>query len=174
MPPFAGTDAFLAEQARVHRAAAADEAFRERYNLGDPIGTAARAHAFLMRQHMIEERARMIEEAKERERIRRERQRAEEGRQRLAMLEKQNQYREDLRREREKAAEGKMRFAQIAEANKHRADLARQEELAADGKRRFAQSEFLSDYQRREDDRRAAEREEQARAVFESTQRAPR
>lgn len=170
MPPFAGTEEFLEEQARIQRAASADEAYREKYNLGDPVAVERRGRIYLRQRAILEERTRQIELAKQRERERYERERAEEGRRRFADLAQANRYREDLRREREKAAEGKRRFAEIARANQYREDLHRQKEIEAEGKRRFAETEFLNSAQKRETVRKQSERKEEGRLIFSETQ----
>jgi hypothetical protein len=170
MPPFAGTEAFLEEQDRVHRATETDEAFRDKYNLGDPEALQRRARVFLMRRREQAERARQMEQDLERARERSEQHRAEEGRRHFAELAAANRYREDLRREREKAAEGKRRFAEIARANRNRQDQGHAAERAEEGKRRFAQAEFLSGYQKREELKRSQEQADQGRTVFTDVQ----
>jgi hypothetical protein len=170
MPPFAGTEAFLEEQARVQRASETSEAFREKYNQSDPAALERRAHVFLLRQRELSERARQRELERERERERHERQRAEEGQRRFDELAAANRRREDRRRAREKAEEGKRRFAQIARANQNRQDLRQAQERAQEGKRRFAQAEFMSVYQKQEERKKAEERGQEGRAAFTEAQ----
>jgi hypothetical protein len=170
MPPFAGTEEFLEERARNQHAVSADEAFREKFNLGDPEAIERRGRIYLRQRAAIEERARQIELAKEREQKRHARERAEEGRRRFEEMEQANRYREDLRREREKAAEGKRRFAEIARANQYREDPRRRMELEAEGKRRFAETQTLNASQKREAVRKERERKEEGRLFFSETQ----
>jgi len=170
MPPFAGTEEFLDEQARVHRGAAAEEAFREKFNLGDPAAVERRGRLYLQQRALYLERSRQIEEANERERQRRAKERAEEGKRRFEEMAQKNQYRVDLGRERDKAAEGKRRFAEIAKANQNRKDLRHQQELESEGKRRFAETEFLNANQKRESARKDRERKEDSRVFFADTQ----
>lgn len=66
MPPFAGTDAFLQEQARVQRAAEAEAALQEKIRQGDPTAARRRFRAFLEMQRETAERARRLELPQER------------------------------------------------------------------------------------------------------------
>ena len=58
MPPFAGTQAFLQEQLRVRRAAAAEAALQEKIRQGDPVASQRRFRAFLEMQRETAELAR--------------------------------------------------------------------------------------------------------------------
>jgi hypothetical protein len=166
MPPFAGTEEFLAEQQRVREAGAAEEAFRERYNLAGGADVERRGREYLMQIHEAAERSRMIEDGKKRERDRLARAKAEQGARRFHEMEEANKYREDLRMAELKAEQGRLKFAQVAEANKHRDDLQREQDRAAEGKRRFADSEYLQSSQKRDAQRKSMQKAQDARKTF--------
>ncbi|MFI5399992.1 MAG: hypothetical protein ACHQZQ_02935 [SAR324 cluster bacterium] len=66
MPPFAGTEAFLQEQARVQRALEAEEALPEKLRLGNRAVDERRYRAFFMMQRETAERARRQDLARQR------------------------------------------------------------------------------------------------------------